>query len=51
VREDGTIPQVEKPHWQNLNTFRTQAQTSAGGVVSAAPARQSEPGPAHGLAA
>ncbi len=37
VREDGTIPQVEKPHWQNLNTFRTQAQISAGGGVCQPP--------------
>jgi hypothetical protein len=26
VREDGTIPQYETPHWEQLNTFRTQAQ-------------------------
>lgn len=26
VREDGTIPQFEPPHWQDLNTFRAQAQ-------------------------
>ena len=26
VREDGTIPQWEKPHWESLNTFRTNAQ-------------------------
>jgi hypothetical protein len=32
VREDGTIPQVEKPHWQLLNTFRTQAQIGSEGV-------------------
>lgn len=32
VREDGTIPQYEPPHWQHLNTFRTQAQTEGGEV-------------------
>ena len=32
VREDGTIPQTEKPHWQLLNTFRTQAQIGSDGV-------------------
>ena len=32
VREDGTIPQIEKPHWQLLNTFRTQAQIGKNGV-------------------
>ena len=31
VREDGTIPAVEPPHWQALNTFRTQAQITTGG--------------------
>jgi hypothetical protein len=31
VREDGTIPQHELPHWQHLNTFRTQAQIKPGG--------------------
>jgi hypothetical protein len=30
VREDGTIPQFEKPSWELLNTFRTQAQTEGG---------------------
>ncbi len=33
VREDGTIPQFEPPHYQLLNTFRTQAQVAAGGGV------------------
>ncbi|MCA9706281.1 MAG: VCBS repeat-containing protein [Myxococcales bacterium] len=33
VREDGTIPQFEPPHWESLNTFRTQAQVGAGGGV------------------
>jgi hypothetical protein len=28
VREDGTIPQFEKKSWQQLNTFRTNAQIS-----------------------
>lgn len=32
VREDGTIPQFEKKHWLQLNTFRTNAQIE-GGVV------------------
>lgn len=30
VREDGTIPQYERPSWQNLNTFRTNAQINGG---------------------
>ncbi|NVB40546.1 VCBS repeat-containing protein [Pseudenhygromyxa sp. WMMC2535] len=30
VREDGTIPQHEPPHWEQLNTFRTQAQSEGG---------------------
>ncbi len=32
VREDGTIPTMEPAHWELLNTFRTQAQISAGGI-------------------
>lgn len=32
VREDGTIPAVEPQHWQQLNTFRTNAQIQAGTV-------------------
>jgi hypothetical protein len=32
VREDGTIPQFEPPHWQALNTFRTNAQIEGGGL-------------------
>ena len=32
VREDGTIPAVEPKHWQDLNTFRTQAQIEGGSV-------------------
>ncbi len=37
VKEDGTIPQFEKPHWQNLNTFRTNAQIENGGVCKPKP--------------
>ncbi|PRP90333.1 FG-GAP repeat protein [Enhygromyxa salina] len=32
VREDGVIPQFEPPNWQDLNTFRTQAQIEGGAV-------------------
>lgn len=32
VREDGTIPQDEPPNWQDLNTFRTQAQIEGGSI-------------------
>ncbi len=32
VREDGTIPQFETPHWTLLNTFRTNAQIEGGQV-------------------
>ena len=32
VREDGTIPQYEKNSWEQLNTFRTNAQISGSGV-------------------
>ncbi len=32
VREDGTIPQYEKPSWTQLNTFRTNAQINGAGV-------------------
>ncbi|MFO7562080.1 MAG: VCBS repeat-containing protein [Enhygromyxa sp.] len=32
VREDGSIPQHEPPNWQDLNTFRTQAQIEGGSV-------------------
>lgn len=28
VREDGTIPQVEPPHWTRQNTFRSNSQLS-----------------------
>jgi hypothetical protein len=38
VREDGTLPLVEPRHWEGLNTFRTQAQISAGGVCDPVPA-------------
>ena len=37
VREDGTIPQNESPHWKGLNTFRTQAQVGAGGICKPMP--------------
>jgi len=33
VREDGTIPQFETPHWSTLNTFRTNAQIEGGVCV------------------
>jgi hypothetical protein len=32
VREDATIPQFEAPHWDSLNTFRTNAQIEGGGI-------------------
>jgi hypothetical protein len=32
VREDGTIPPIEREHWRLLNTFRTNAQIGDGGV-------------------
>jgi hypothetical protein len=32
LREDGTIPQYEKPSWTQLNTFRTNAQINGTGV-------------------
>ncbi len=35
VREDGTIPVVEVPHWQLNNTFRTNAQIAGGAVCEA----------------
>jgi hypothetical protein len=35
VREDGTIPQIQQPSWQNLNTFRAQAQINEDGTVCA----------------
>ena len=37
VREDGTIPQFEKPSWKALNTFRTNAQIEGGGVCKPIP--------------
>ncbi len=37
VNEDGTIPQFERPSWKYLNTFRTNAQISAGGVCRPIP--------------
>jgi hypothetical protein len=32
VREDGKIPQFEKPSWQKLNTFRTNSQIEGGEI-------------------
>ena len=32
VREDGTIPQFEPASWEQLNTFRTNAQIEGGGI-------------------
>ncbi len=32
VREDGTIPEFEPPSWEQLNTYRTNAQIEDGGV-------------------
>ena len=37
VREDGTIPMVEPPHWRHLNTFRTNAQIEGGSVCDPEP--------------
>lgn len=37
VREDGTIPAFEIPHWEQLNTFRTNAQIESGGVCMPIP--------------
>jgi hypothetical protein len=38
VREDGSIPQFEQPHWKHLNTFRTQAQLEGSSVCQPGPA-------------
>ncbi|MBK8235774.1 MAG: VCBS repeat-containing protein [Deltaproteobacteria bacterium] len=38
VREDGTIPQVEAHHWEELNTFRTNAQIEGGDLCMPHPA-------------
>lgn len=38
VFEDGTIPQQEAKSWQQLNTYRTQAQVMSGGVCAPPPA-------------
>ncbi|MCA9652558.1 MAG: VCBS repeat-containing protein [Myxococcales bacterium] len=38
VREDGTIPQFEPPSWDQLNTFRTNAQIEGGGICVPDPA-------------
>lgn len=37
VREDGTIPQLESPSWEALNTYRTNAQIENGGVCKPPP--------------
>jgi len=37
VREDGTIPQFETPHWTELNTFRTNAQIEGGNICVPVP--------------
>ncbi len=37
VREDGHIPQFEKPSWQGLNTFRTNSQIEGGEVCQPVP--------------
>jgi hypothetical protein len=37
VREDGTIPQLEAPSWEALNTFRTNAQIEGGGLCVPTP--------------
>ncbi len=37
VREDGTIPKEQKPSWQTLNTFRTNAQIEGGTVCNPIP--------------
>ena len=37
VREDGKIPQFEKPSWQSLNTFRTNSQIEGGEVCQPIP--------------
>ena len=37
VREDATVPQFEPRSWQQLNTFRTQAQIAYGGICQPIP--------------
>ena len=37
VREDGTIPAHESKSWEDLNTFRTQAQVGVGGICKPEP--------------
>ena len=37
VREDGSIPQIEPPNWQTLNTFRAQAQIADDGATCLPP--------------
>lgn len=36
VREDGTIPTIEPRSWDQLNTFRTNAQIEGGGICKPA---------------
>lgn len=38
VREDGTIPQFEPRSWEQLNTFRTNAQIEGGSICNPDPA-------------
>ncbi len=38
VREDGAIPQFEPPSWEQLNTFRTNAQSESAGICIPDPA-------------
>lgn len=37
VREDGTIPQYESPHWESFNTYRTNAQIEGGSLCAPIP--------------
>jgi hypothetical protein len=39
VEEDGRIPQFETPHWERLNTFRTNAQIRGGEPCAPRPVR------------
>jgi hypothetical protein len=32
VREDGTIPRWELPHWDDFNSFRSNATTQGGNI-------------------
>jgi hypothetical protein len=38
VREDGTIPQFEANSWEQLNTYRTNAQIEGGSICNPEPA-------------